>query len=415
MKKYYILILMFIPLFINAKVTCTSGEYIATIDADYTTIKANQSTKINVNANTDDYKINYQVLSNDILKVDGEGNVIPINYGIGIINVNVIFMEDNNEITSCSSDIEFNILSNNNYLKELIIDEYDMSNIFKSDVYEYDILIPSDVLSINIKGAPLDDNSVVTGNGIKYLSSENTFYISVKAPDDTTRTYTLNIKKDKPDEENKLQNLIVKGYSLTPAFNKDINEYSIGVNENIDKINIDVIPINDKEVINGIGEYKLATGMNEINIKVKSEAGKENNYKLIINKSSGNCLLNNLEIENYNINFTKENFLYEIEVKEDINELNIKANSDDKIEILGNNLKYGHNEILIKVSNKNKITSTYKIIVNKLYYNNLINKSSILTRILLIIFIISVIVMFGSIFIFIKRNKLIKIKRKKVK
>ena len=91
---------------------------------------------------------------------------------------------------------------------------------------------------------------------------------------------------------------------------------------------------------------------------------------------------------------------------------------NDNIEIIGNeNLKEGNNSIIIKVTGNDKMSTTYKLEVNKIVTENIL-KNNKLVGVLLIIFVVSIIIMISCIVIFIKRNmsmRKIKNLKKKIK
>ena len=91
---------------------------------------------------------------------------------------------------------------------------------------------------------------------------------------------------------------------------------------------------------------------------------------------------------------------------------------NEQIEIIGNeNFKVGENEVIIRLTSEDKTNRTYKILVNKLSAETekIIKKNTTLLKILLVLFIVSVIIMAGLIGIFIKRNtkKSYKLKKRK--
>lgn len=179
----------------------------------------------------------------------------------------------------------------------------------------------------------------------------------------------------------------------------------------MEEITIKGEPSYEYAKIYGTGTFRLATGINTYYIKVVAENGNEVKYELVINKNLGSNKLTSLEVTDYKLKpiFSSEIYTYNLTIPNNISKLDVKAlgNENDQIEIIGNeNLKEGENEILISITGNDKTTTTYKLIVNKLSKEKekTIKKNNILTRVLLIIFIISIIIMAGCIFIFIKRN-----------
>lgn len=84
------------------------------------------------------------------------------------------------------------ILSNNNYLKSLKIDNYNIS--FNKEKVSYNLEI-SDEEKLNITALAEDENANVTITGNEKLKDGSSIKITITAEDGTTKTYTINIVK----------------------------------------------------------------------------------------------------------------------------------------------------------------------------------------------------------------------------
>ena len=82
---------------------------------------------------------------------------------------------------------------------------------------------------------------------------------------------------------NNLKLLGVEGYKFDKDFNKNTLEYSIDVDESVEKINIVAEAEDSKSRIDGIGEKALDLGENKINIVVTSEKGTTKTYVITVN------------------------------------------------------------------------------------------------------------------------------------
>lgn len=425
MKKLLFIIINFM-LFINVSAgsyTC-SDKYDAKIISTKDTINLNTKGSIYVEDDSIKEDLKYDVS----YKVDGDTRIVDItnNKGkasilgkmVGNVNISVTvnFLDNsNNQLGSCNVDVPINVISNEVTLKSLTIDKYDLSNVFRSDLYEYNIELPYDVEKIIIDAIPTNSEAVISGTGERYLNEgKQSFKVLVKHNNDGA-SYTINVNRLMPNNDTSLKLLSVSGYILTPNFNSNTLEYSLNVSENVDKITINATPNNDSANVSGVGEKTLSSGKNEFIISVVSESGDTKEYKIIVNKTKGTSLLTNLKVSKYKLSpkFNRMTFTYEIDAYSDIKELKIMASAKDgdKVEIFGNsNLKYGKNEIYIRVTGVDKTNSVYKIIVNKYKKSELINNlgkdNNTLIRILFIIFIISTIVMFVLLGVFIKKNYL---------
>lgn len=179
------------------------------------------------------------------------------------------------------------------------------------------------------------------------------------------------------DNNTNLEVLRLDAEGMVPSFNKDITEYYITVGENTNKIEVTAIPQNENAYINIVGNENLKSGINQIEIVVKSEYEiNEKIYIVNVTKTSdmqtANTNLETLAIENvtlspeFNNNITE----YNVEISNTVSRLNILAipeNVQTQVIVEGNeNLREGKNEITIKVIAQNGVTERiYRINVYK--------------------------------------------------
>lgn len=164
---------------------------------------------------------------------------------------------------------------------------------------------------------------------------------------------------------------------IIPNFNKEIFEYYITTNQEINKLEITAIPENNNSKIEIIGNDNFVQGENVVQIKVTSQNGQNTNiYKIYITKTKdlekANTNLETLAVENTFLypSFDTTITEYKIEVSKDTENLNILAIPEDekaKVTIEGNtNIKIGDNTILINVLAEDGSTfRKYKIIAHK--------------------------------------------------
>lgn len=179
-----------------------------------------------------------------------------------------------------------------------------------------------------------------------------------------------NISKDNTN----LAVLRLNHEGISPNFSKEIKEYYIVVDESINKFNITAIAENPNSKVSITGNEKLKTGLNTININVKSEdKTKETNYKIYVTKTSdmekANANLENLAVEDgalnpeFNANITN----YKVEVSNSIDAVNVFAvpeRINAKVNINKNNkLEVGDNTIEITVNAEDNITKKKYIVV----------------------------------------------------
>ena len=416
MKKFFTSLILFILLLIpnvsKAAITCSTDKHKAEASIDKEKIKIGETTQITVKSE-DTYQVEYKIAPKDFATINDDGLVKATKDGSIKVNLTINFLKENDEIDdSCKISIPLEITSNDSSLKKLTLEEYDISSIFKSNKLDYEVKLPYKFDKINIIAEASSGTAKITGTGNRYLNEgTNEYNIVVTASDGSSTTYKISVIREEASDDATLKSLVIEGLSLNPKFQKDIYKYNLEVDKDIEEITIKGEPTYESAKVYGIGKIKLATGINTHYIRVVAENGSEVKYELIINKKLGTSNLTSLEVTGYNLNpsFNSEIYTYNLTIPNNINKLDIKAvgSDNDQIEIIGNeNLKDGENEILISVTNNDKTTTTYKLIVNKLSKEKetVIKKNNILIKILLIIFIISIIIMATCIWIFIKRN-----------
>lgn len=176
----------------------------------------------------------------------------------------------------------------------------------------------------------------------------------------------------KPEEETKsdnanLKSLVVENYDIIPEFSADITEYTLDVTNEVNELEIKAEAEDSKATISIQGEKELKEGENTIIISVNAEDGTTKLYEIKVNKKEAVVFgLASLKIKDANIEFKPDVYNYSVNIKSNINELEIQAvasEADATIEITGNeNLKEGENIITIIVSSKDgEKKATYQI------------------------------------------------------
>lgn len=181
--------------------------------------------------------------------------------------------------------------SNNKDLKSLSVgDSLELTPAFSADVTEYTLAVGEDVTSLDVEAVAYDENAKVeiTGND-NLLMGENTVEIKVTAEDGTVRTYTINVTKGDTaaiaENTISLETLSIDGYTLSPAFSKNIYEYTLDIPDtSVTSLNVNAISDTDDASIEIIGNNNLQLGENVITILVKSADGSEvTTYQVIAN------------------------------------------------------------------------------------------------------------------------------------
>lgn len=230
---------------------------------------------------------------------------------------------------------------------------------------------------------------VVLLQGFTFASNNTSSNSSSNSAQKSNTSNTITKTKAKSSNAN-LSNLGMNPNDFT-GFSENKTSYDVTVPNNVTQVEIYATKKDSKASLTGTGIKKLQEGQNTANVIVTAEDGTTKTYTINIKrlsknekqdttenldaKSSSNSKdleLSNLEIEGVNLepSFESSTYKYEISIKGEQSNLDIKAstnNTSDKVEIIGNeNLQNGQNIITILVTNsKSDEVATYQIYVNK--------------------------------------------------
>jgi len=194
------------------------------------------------------------------------------------------------------------------------------------------------------------------------------------------------IEENVKDSNNYLSLISVDKGELSPKFNKNINNYNINLDSDIDKISFNIKKDSDKSSIKytfnnknitNLNNLQLSIGDNVLKIKVTAENGKTRTYTIIINRkqvSNYSNYLNSLNIEGYDISFDKTKSFYELTVPYNKKEISLNYTLEDlnnKVRITLNNneitnlnnikLNTGNNRIEITITSNQRNIRIYVI------------------------------------------------------
>lgn len=329
--------------------------------------------------NTESYtlKVPYEVTSLDMIIKKEDINATYEVKG----NENFIIGTNTVTITVTSSDnltkTEYNIYvtrqaNSSNYLKDLSVNDYELTPKFNKTTLYYEVNVPNSIENITINAILEDQTSIITGNGIKTLAyGENRFYINVTSKTGIIRTYSIIVNR-KLEDENYLLTLETSTGNLDKKFNPQVNNYTLNVEEKTKSVMFTGTSSNNTTVT-GLEEVIINDYEQEHDIVVTSQAGEINIYKIkIIKPASNNTNLKDLIPSSGNLSYSNDVLNYEMEVEDNISFIRFEPiKEDEDITISGNDLKilnYGENEIIIKVTAEDKITTktiNIKVIRNK--------------------------------------------------
>ena len=93
-----------------------------------------------------------------------------------------------------------------------------------------------------------------------------------------------NTTNKKGSSDSTLKSLSVDKGKINPTFDPESFDYSLSVNNDVDKITISGEKNNDNASVEGLGEKELQVGVNKFEIKVTSENGESRTYTLTVTR-----------------------------------------------------------------------------------------------------------------------------------
>lgn len=179
------------------------------------------------------------------------------------------------------------------------------------------------------------------------------------------QTANENVEKE---AEARLAELSVLDYEISPAFNKDIQEYFVEVPLTQENVKIDAKTLGSKAQIKGTGNYDVKEGNNVFEIIVTAENGETKTYKLNVAVIDKNPITVTISQKQYTVvkqvKLLQKPKLYEettikindIEVpafKNETNKLIIVGIKDENSQILYATYNAGKYEIYTEITSKN--------------------------------------------------------------
>ncbi|MDE5540187.1 MAG: cadherin-like beta sandwich domain-containing protein [Bacilli bacterium] len=140
----------------------------------------------------------------------------------------------------------------------------------------------------------------ITPSGV---SDSNGNYVTLPTK---TITVTVSLPREK-SKDNNLKSLSIEGHEISPAFNKDVQAYNVVVPEDTKEIVVNASPNEAHATIKGTGTIPVTSGINTVNVTVKSETGAEKIYSINVEVKDNNPIVVNVDNKEYTIVKLKEN------------------------------------------------------------------------------------------------------------
>ncbi len=237
-----------------------------------------------------------------------------------------------------------------NTLNNLVVAGYDLDQTFDPKKTTYSTTVDSNVTEIKITAelTPCEEDNKIKSSFVKNYGprtvkklkyGKNTVQVKVRAENETVRTYTINVTRiDDRDPNNYLKTLEISSGRYT--FNKEINSYTINVENQVSIVSVKAIAESEKSTVTSPAKVELKEGSNKIKITVVAENETKREYNITINRlKKGTTIeevenityLKSLKIVDKNINFHQKIISYEIPITTE-NEITFSYELFDDIE-----------------------------------------------------------------------------------
>ena len=107
-----------------------------------------------------------------------------------------------------------------------------------------------------------------------------------------------------------LKSLGVDGFEITPAFNKDIVEYALTVENNVTSVNVSALRADNTASVSGAGTIQLSEGLNVVTIVVTAQKGNQKKYVINIERKELDPI--NVSVDNVSYTVVRKVELLEI-------------------------------------------------------------------------------------------------------
>lgn len=227
----------------------------------------------------------------------------------------------------------------------------------ENDTYTFQFTAKS-VGNVTVTATAVDEVGDFDTNGVFQGSKSVTLNVVEKSISSGGTT----AEKKEYSSDNNLSSLSIDGYQISPEFNKDVVEYTLTVDESVEKINVVAKASDDKASVTGTGEISLSSGENTVEINVIAENGNEKVYKILVTVEDQNPIKVKIGKEEFTV-VRKNNHL--IDLLEGYEETTVKIKDQDVVAYINSNT----NVTLVLLKDKDNKIAYY-------VYNSLDNSYS---------------------------------------
>ncbi|KQY94362.1 hypothetical protein ASD24_02030 [Paenibacillus sp. Root52] len=280
--------------------SATELDYQVDVDPEVTSLefsfsKAESSQIVNVTGATEQSVIDdvYSYMVSDLVT------------GLNTVQI-IVTAEDGNSNTYNLIVKRTSLLSENADLGGLTLSSGTLSPAFASEKEVYDVEVEDTINNITITATTDDSNATFTVNGdvvtsgqasnpISLNAESNSITIVVTAANGQTKTYTIHVTRQvaTPSQDATLTAIMVSGLNLTPAFSRDVEQYTASVSSSTNSLLVSVTPVQEGASVQinstsgNSAKIALENGRNTVTIEVTAPNGStKKTYTLLITRNT---------------------------------------------------------------------------------------------------------------------------------
>lgn len=167
---------------------------------------------------------------------------------------------------------------------------------------EYTYSVPFETKSIDVSAVCAGEGATysVSGNSDLKVGSNNVV-VKVTAASGDTKNYTVNVTRGNPPDLARLTGIKAEGYTLSPAFDPEVFEYTVSVPYT--KQSMTLTPAGSSNVSYVVeGNSKLSIGENKFTIKVTDIHSNTKNYTVtVVRRQNNNANLLKLSVNDFSL------------------------------------------------------------------------------------------------------------------
>lgn len=182
-----------------------------------------------------------------------------------------------------------------NSLKSLTVSPGTLSPTFSAGTQNYSVNVASTVTEVTVSATKSDPNAVLSGDvpnegratiQLDGPGTTKTVLIMVTAPNGSSRTYTVTVKRALPSSDDAVTDLRVTPGSLEPEFASETLSYRVTVENDVDSVTVSATKSDPNAVLSAFGSVIAPAGTSTGQISIPLN-GRRTEVELTITAQDG--------------------------------------------------------------------------------------------------------------------------------